>query len=197
MYWSVYDTFLLLSGLITAAIAFVPIPTIPSKTRVTAGAVGGGIILLSLILGNMPSFTYPAIVFAAPLIALFVGGVVIKSALELKDQQEAAAKDPHHGHIQYGEKGHAVATSVAAEPPLPARVEVIAATPVIPPRPPAPVVDPRTDAWAELHDPVTPADRLAEIAGAHPEFAATIADHPNAYPELRAWAASVTAGGSA
>jgi len=56
--------------------------------------------------------------------------------------------------------------------------------------------DPRAGAWAELHDSSTPAERLAEIAGAHPEFAANIAAHPNAYPELQGWAATVTGGGA-
>lgn len=44
---------------------------------------------------------------------------------------------------------------------------------------------------AELADPSTPALRLAHIAQTHPEHAATIAQHPNAYPELVAWASSV------
>jgi hypothetical protein len=186
MFWSIYDTLLLLSGLITAAIAFLPIPTIPSKTRAIAGATGGGIVLLSLILGNMSSFTYPSVVMVAPLIALAVGGVVVKSALDLKKQQDAAAADPHHGHIQYGEQGHAVATAGAATAPLVAG-SIARAEPT----------DPRVDAWSELYDASTSAARLAEIAAAHPEFAASIATHPNAYPELQAWAASVTAGGTA
>ncbi len=48
----------------------------------------------------------------------------------------------------------------------------------------------RDAAWNELFDPSTDAERLAQIAAAHPEFAAQIAEHPNAYAELRAWAAS-------
>lgn len=46
----------------------------------------------------------------------------------------------------------------------------------------------RDAAWSELFDPATTADRLAQIAAAHPEFAAQLAAHANAYPELRAWA---------
>lgn len=48
--------------------------------------------------------------------------------------------------------------------------------------------DARVVAWKALHDPRTSAARLAEIATEHPEFAARIGAHPNAYPELRAWA---------
>ncbi len=51
----------------------------------------------------------------------------------------------------------------------------------------------RDAAWADLHDPSTSAEVLAEIAAAHPEFASTIAAHPNAYPALKEWARSVTA----
>ncbi len=195
MYWSIYDTFLLLSGLITVAIAIIPIPTIPAKTRVTSGAVGGGIVLLSLVLGNMPSFTYPAIVMGAPLIALLVVGVVVKSALDLKKNQDAATSDPHHGYLQDGQQGHSVTPVARQQHAAPQEYASV----VAPPRPPDPVQphgDPRRAAWAELHDPATPAARLPEIAAAHPEFAATIAAHPNAYPELRAWATAVAAGGS-
>ncbi len=51
----------------------------------------------------------------------------------------------------------------------------------------------REDAWAALHDPATDATALAAIAAEHPEFAGAIARHPNAYPELVAWAAGASA----
>lgn len=51
----------------------------------------------------------------------------------------------------------------------------------------------RDAAWARLHDPATDAAALAEIAAAHPEFADAVARHPNAYPELIAWAGRVSA----
>lgn len=50
----------------------------------------------------------------------------------------------------------------------------------------------RDVAWARLHDPATDAAALAEIAAAHPEFADAVARHPNAYPELIAWAGQVS-----
>ena len=46
----------------------------------------------------------------------------------------------------------------------------------------------REAAWIALHTPATDAAHLAHIASAHPEFATAIRAHPNAYPELRAWA---------
>ncbi len=51
----------------------------------------------------------------------------------------------------------------------------------------------RDEAWAALHRPDTSAQDLAAIGGAYPEFAATVADHPNAYPGLREWAAGLQA----
>ncbi len=48
----------------------------------------------------------------------------------------------------------------------------------------------RDAAWYALHSADTDAARLARIAEVYPEFAPQIAVHPNAYPELVAWAAS-------
>lgn len=79
--WSIYDTLLLVSGLITAAIALLPIPEVKAKTRATAALAGGGLIVLALILGNVRSFTYPSIVFVGPFIALASLGVVVAEAL--------------------------------------------------------------------------------------------------------------------
>ena len=45
----------------------------------------------------------------------------------------------------------------------------------------------RDAAWAEVHDPATGSLRLMEIAAEHPEFASTLLDHPNSYPELAEW----------
>lgn len=48
----------------------------------------------------------------------------------------------------------------------------------------------RGEAWAALHRPETSPETLSRIANDHPEFAAAIAAHPNAYPGLKAWAQS-------
>lgn len=52
-------------------------------------------------------------------------------------------------------------------------------------------VENREAAWAAVHEASTPAETLAEIAAAHPEFAGAIAQHPRAYPALREWALGV------
>lgn len=46
----------------------------------------------------------------------------------------------------------------------------------------------RDDAWARLQDGATGAEHLIAIARRYPEFAAAIARHPNATPDLVAWA---------
>lgn len=45
----------------------------------------------------------------------------------------------------------------------------------------------------EVQNPQTTAERLAQIAAERPDLAAWIGAHPNAYPELREWAAQVSA----
>jgi DNA-binding transcriptional MocR family regulator len=47
----------------------------------------------------------------------------------------------------------------------------------------------RNAAWLAVNDPATPAARLAELVGEYPEFGATVAAHPQCYPELRQWIA--------
>ena len=48
--------------------------------------------------------------------------------------------------------------------------------------------DARAHAWAMLHHADLAPETLADIAARYPEFAATIARHPRAYPELVQWA---------
>lgn len=47
-----------------------------------------------------------------------------------------------------------------------------------------------TDPYGEVQDPSTSAQRLAELAAAHPELGPWISAHPNAYPELQQWIAT-------
>lgn len=75
--WSIYDTCILLSGVITSVIAVLPLRGIPIRTRAIAGLVGGGLIVVSLVLGKLSAFRYPAIVLIGPLIALSALGAVV------------------------------------------------------------------------------------------------------------------------
>jgi hypothetical protein len=67
--WSVYDTFLLLTGVVCIVAAFLPVPGTPPRVRAAIGLVGAGIVALSLITGSLTSFRYPSITFAAPFLA--------------------------------------------------------------------------------------------------------------------------------
>lgn len=51
----------------------------------------------------------------------------------------------------------------------------------------------RATDWNALFAAETTADQLADIAERHPEFAPQIAQHPNCYDDLRAWADGVSA----
>ncbi|GGH42208.1 variant leucine-rich repeat-containing protein [Microbacterium album] len=193
MYWSFFDTLVLLTGIISAAIAAIPISTIPARTRMIAVLVGGGLVVAALVIGNMPSFRYPSVVLAGPVLALLAAGAIVRTAL---NEQKRQALQGGPAHTQYDESFHGAAGPAAAaagQGPAAAPWEHAQGAPA-PAEPHSPVAapDPRQAAWAEVHDPSTSASRLAEIAAAHPEFAAAIAAHPAAYPELRAWAHAIT-----
>lgn len=51
----------------------------------------------------------------------------------------------------------------------------------------------RTQDWLALQNPATTPVELARIAQDHPEFAQAVADHPNAYPGLKAQALQIAA----
>ena len=55
-------------------------------------------------------------------------------------------------------------------------------------------MDPRNEAWQEVSDPNTPAERLREIAAQYPDFWAAIVHHPHASPDLTQWINSQPAG---
>lgn len=214
--WSIYDTLLLVSGLITAAIALLPIPEVKAKTRATAALAGGGLIVLALILGNVRSFTYPSIVFVGPFIALASLGVVVAEALhrrkngstlQFDERAQSLTETPGEavGSVNppvvsdegpVGNEWLAVhrapelSHTVQVEPVVRQAPQTVAAVArVYPPTVAGPPSseDVRLVAWAEANDPATPAARLATIVGRFPEFGPAVATHPNCYPELRAW----------
>jgi len=96
MYWSIYDVLMLISGLITLIIVFAPVQGITSRTRLAAGGIGGTLVVASLVLASIPFFRYPAIVMAAPLIALLSVVAVIGKAVR------------GHSSLQTGQQGHSV-----------------------------------------------------------------------------------------
>lgn len=94
MYWSIYDVLMLVSGLITLVIVIAPVKGITARTRITAGAIGGALVLASLLLASIPSFRYPGIVVVAPAIALLSAIAVIGKAVRAQSS------------LQIGQQGH-------------------------------------------------------------------------------------------
>lgn len=173
--WSIYDTLILITGLLTAGIAAIPIEAIEKKTRMVALAVGVGLVLLSFVLGSLQSFQYPGLVVIAPVIPLVAAGAIIKHA---KDVEKFRATAGEVERVSLPEAAGALRQEVTADPLPPAGSGA------------------REESWAALFDPETRPDRLAAIAARHPEFAPQIAVHPQCYPDLREWALSASPGRS-
>lgn len=99
MYWSIYDVLMLVSGLITLVIVIAPVGGIAPRTRLTAGAIGGGLVFLSLLLAGIPAFRYPGVVMGAPVIALLSVVAVIGKAVRGQTS------------LQVGQQGHSMSQS--------------------------------------------------------------------------------------
>lgn len=77
MYWTGFDTAILLTGIFTLLLAALPWIEVESKTRLAIGGVGAGLILLSIITGNLQSFVYPSGIWIAPVIPVVAGVMLI------------------------------------------------------------------------------------------------------------------------
>lgn len=177
--WSIYDTLILLTGLLTAAIAVLPVDGIPSRTRVTSGVIGGGLVVLALILGSLSSFTYPRVVFVSPLLPVAVAGSLIAQA-------RRRALPGGHG-LQHDEEAVSLSGRGVLEETAVAEAEMAAVAPDAAEALPNDTPDERLADWRAVHEEATSAERLAQIAAVHPEFGEAILAHANAYPELREW----------
>lgn len=93
MYWSVYDFLILLSGLIALVIPIAPVAGIPGRTRIAAGAIGGGLVVISIVLGSVPFFRYPWVVFAAPIVSLLSVIAVIGRAVRGPQPRQAGEQE--------------------------------------------------------------------------------------------------------
>lgn len=194
--WSIYDTMILVTGIIVAVIAIVPVANVKAAARLWAAVIGGGLIVAALTLGNLRSFRYPSFVFIGPVVALLALGVVVAEA-----RKRGAPGD----RLQFDDAAHGDAREPEPyrEQPQPAQPEAVGSSALAKPvdRPPdgEPQGAPdesaasadltREAAWRELHDHTTSASRLSELVSAHPEFGTAAAAHPNCYVELREWIA--------
>ncbi len=199
--WSIYDTLVLLTGIIVAAIAIVPVNGIPAGTRLKSGAIGGGLILLALFLGSLRSFTYPWIVMGGPVIALLALGAVIADARKRSNPSQVGLPSDQTGNgvLLASSSATSLPSSAMGEDPDPQALPAVAPAPspslVDEVRDPAERQNPaeldaeaeRTSAWLEVNDSGTTAERLSEIAAKHPEFGTQMLAHPNLYPALRDW----------
>jgi hypothetical protein len=75
--WSVYDTIMLMTGIVCCIVAVIPAPGVAVRRRLGFAAFGFGIVALSLITGSLTSFTYPSLVMAGPFLAAGVGAAVL------------------------------------------------------------------------------------------------------------------------
>ncbi|MCI4658198.1 variant leucine-rich repeat-containing protein [Cryobacterium zhongshanensis] len=191
MYWSSYDTLLLVTGILTAGIGLLPVTGVPARTRGLALAIGAGVIVMSIITGNMQSFTYPSQVSFGPVLpiivavrVLFVAHKARKSSAEDSEAADAAGPRDPSQPLTPAER--------TASLPEPAAESLLPAIPVVLPQTTEPISEPILERTpAELAaDPATPAGDLADLAYAHPELRTAIAANPAAYPELREWIAA-------
>lgn len=209
MYWSIYDTLLLATGIIVLVIAVLPQPGIPAKTRLWSGIIGGALVLLALFLGSLRSFRYPSYVYVAPVIALLALGGVVVDARKRTNPDQAGLPSDHRASGPSPVSLSDVAGEVAAAPdpgqlaawtPDPTSVAVAELPAFVAsdqePDPPSQEDDARVAAWREVNDDSTSADRLAEIAAVYPEFGRRMLAHPQVYPELREWIGQLPGAGS-
>lgn len=191
--WSIYDSLLLATGVITAVIAVLPLAEVKAKTRVAAALIGGALIVLSLVLGSLRSFRYPSVVYIAPVLALLALGAAIADALHKRKgdalqfhERATTAQLPAPSPVSDAAQTGAYTSEGSPVEPVATAPQPAVLTDDEPPR------TEREDAWIEANDPGTPAARLAEIVGRYPEFGAAVRGHGNCYPELRAWIDELT-----
>ncbi len=98
--WSIYDTMILLTGIIAGVTAILPISGISAKTRMGAALAAAILITAALFLGGLRSFHYPSAVFAGPVIALLYLGYVVVAARQ-------SQRDPADG-LQFDDRATAV-----------------------------------------------------------------------------------------
>lgn len=177
-----------------ALIARVQLTSAPVAARTLVLSVLGGIVFLGLVMLSLAAAAWSTgygftALRAVDAFILFVGlPVLIALALTVPSsvRQLFAVARPADAVSYPGAAAPIAGGMPVASPALPASAPE--------PSAPAPADDPRARAWAELFDAGTAPERLAEIAGVHPEFAEQIAAHPRSYPALQAWAAALRGG---
>jgi hypothetical protein len=94
MYWSGYDTAILLTAILTLALAIVPGTALETRKRLAVGGVGAGLVIVSIITGNLRSVVYPSAVWIAPAIPVIAAVVVIVRRQRETAQDEQTFSNP-------------------------------------------------------------------------------------------------------
>lgn len=127
-----------------------------------------------VVVGNSPSWTTPIAIIVVIVFVILWILARLKSADDARKRRAAEQAGHDIGAFQgEGFEGHSAHADASDAAPVAGEISA----------------PDREAAWRALFVPDTSAERLAEIAAAYPEFAAQLAQHPNAYPDLRAWAA--------
>jgi hypothetical protein len=88
VYWSSYDTAILLTGILTLVLAILPGTALESRTRLAIGGVGAALVIISIITGNVPSLIYPSGVWIAPAVPAVAGVALIVRRQRQTNQKE-------------------------------------------------------------------------------------------------------------
>jgi hypothetical protein len=176
MYWSQYDTLLLVTGILTLLLTFLPVKTLKPVGRVAAFLIGIVLIIAAVTLGNMPSFTYPWLVTIGPVIPI---GAAILLIVQHVRSQGAQAREEANPFVPTSIPNMAPQAVPAAVPVVVQAFDPAALAPAAPPHPDL----------AAAQDPATPQETLADLAFRVPETRAAVAANPSAYPALLEWLA--------
>ena len=181
MYWSGYDTLLLVTGILTALLVLLPVKSFSPSGRFAAAGIGILLIIVSVILGNLPSFTYPSFVFIGPLFPIGAAVLLVSQHMRTAAAQQREKSDPFiPTSLPVQAAGPA---PVASNPTMLAQVSEVTTM-----RAPTPAATMDPDLAAAM-DPATPLETLADVAFRVPEARAAVAANPSTYPDLLQWLA--------
>jgi hypothetical protein len=198
MYWSGFDTAILITGILTLVLAYVPSTGASPSARFWTAALGIGTVIISLITGNLSSFTYPSEVFITPLFPVVAGVIMTRRArmaADVERRAEAVQAAPLPAPMPAAQLIDTPRDADAQEVMHPTASSVRQtdfATPSGQPMPPPRTDDVRLKADLpadQAADPSTEQQTLADIAYRFPELRSVVAANPSAYPALRDWIA--------
>jgi hypothetical protein len=167
MYWSGYDTSILLTGILTIVLAMIPGIGVAPKSRLAIGAVGAGLVIISIITGNAQSLVYPSGLSIAPALPVAAGIIMIVRARRAIPRDEQAFENRVAARVA-GAVPPATHAAKARDTPNASDSDLVSA-----------------------RDPNTPLALLADLAYDRPDLREAIAENPSTYPDLLHWLAEL------